>query len=101
MAYIMNGNPKDDGSIEGTGAHKARFEETNAIVVQKGDKFDKMTGTINASGTKIINQEGKWINTDSIKGKELRSKYARTNYADDPNTPVGSLTNKSVQIIRK
>ena len=100
MAYIMNGNPKDDGSIEGTNAYKARFESENAIVIQPGEEFDPMTGTINASGTKIINRKGNWISTDSVKGKQLKAKYARTSYADDPNTPTGGLTNKSVQIIR-
>ena len=50
-------------------------------------------GTVNSSGTKIINEEGNWTNINSVKGKQLKGKYASTNYADTSVTPSGDVVN--------
>ena len=79
------------------------LRDEKVIVVEKGEdkKIDDMTGSMNSTGTRIINEKGSWVDSSSVAGKQLRSKYSSTNYDKNKNTPSGDLANKPVTIVRE
>ena len=97
MAYKMKGSPMQRNF--GIGTSPVRNEKkTTRSGESTGDttstkKVHWNTGAINTTGTKIVNEKGDWTNIDSVAGKQLKGRYAKTNYADSATTPSGDVVN--------
>ena len=93
MAYIMKGNPKDNGTIIGTESNKKLVETGNTDIHWN-------TGAVNTTGTKVVNEQGDWVSTDSVAGKNLLDKYSSTTYSTSIQTPTGDLANLPIEEIK-
>ena len=69
------------------------------VVVEK--TVDPLVGNMNSTGTKIINTSGNWVDSSSVKGKQLRQKYGSNNYSGSSMTPSGDLANTNTKITKK
>mgnify|MGYP003139690672 CR=1 FL=1 len=69
-----------------------RSGESTGVTTTKPDVHWN-AGAVNTSGTRIVDEKGNWTSTSGVRGKQLRAKYARTNYANTANTPSGDVVN--------
>ena len=74
--------------------------DTDKVVVAP-KTIDPFTGNMNSTGTKIINTEGNWIDSSSVKGKQLRQEYGNNNYSNSKLTPNSDLANTNTKIIKE
>ena len=69
-----------------------RSGESTGVTTTKPDVHWNV-GAVNTSGTRIVDEKGDWTSISGVRGKQLRAKYARTNYAKTANTPSGDVVN--------
>jgi hypothetical protein len=69
-----------------------RSGESTGITTTKPDVHWNV-GAVNTAGTKIVDEKGNWTSIGGVRGRQLKAKYAKTNYADTANTPSGDVAN--------